>query len=66
MKLCQPVDMHVMSFLCCRLQRVLTDTKEEVEALVKNYTSPSKLATFVIAMKRSGLLQFMLLLCTET
>ena len=38
-----------------RMQRVLADSKEEVEALVKNYTSPSKLATFVIAMKRCGL-----------
>lgn len=55
----------LMPLFHCRLQRVLADTKEEVEALVKNYTSPSKLATFVIAMKRSGLLQFMLLLCTD-
>lgn len=35
-----------------RLQRVLRDTKEEVETLVKNYSSPTKLATFVVAMKR--------------
>ena len=35
-----------------RLQKLLTDTKEEAETLVKNYSSPSKLATFVVAMKR--------------
>ena len=35
-----------------RLQKVLKDSKEEVEILVKNYTSPAKLATFVVAMKR--------------
>lgn len=35
-----------------RLQKLLADTKEEAEALVKNYSSPAKLATFVVAMKR--------------
>ena len=35
-----------------RLQKVLSDSKEEVEILVKNYKSPAKLASFVVAMKR--------------
>ena len=47
--------------LHCSLQKVLTDSREEVETLVKNYTSATKLATFVIAMKRFAML---LLKCT--
>ena len=35
-----------------RLQKVLSDSKEEVEILVKNYKSPAKLASFVVEMKR--------------
>ena len=32
---------------------MLSHSKEEVEALIKTYSSPAQLATFVVAMKRS-------------
>ena len=43
---------HVLVCFPYRLRRVLSDSKEEVEGLVKNYKSPAKLASFVVAMKR--------------
>ena len=36
-----------------RVQKMLSHSKEEVETLIKTYSSPSQLATFVVAMKRS-------------
>ena len=36
-----------------RVQKMLSHSKEEVEALTKTYSSPVQLATFVVAMKRS-------------
>ena len=49
---CIDTCIHVLVCFPYRLRRVLSDSKEEVEGLVKNYKSPVKLASFVVAMKR--------------
>ena len=38
--------------VCDRVKRVLSDSKSEVEELLKSYTSSDKLATYAIALKR--------------